>query len=713
MINQSLVNPKSIVVVGGSNNVKKPGGKVLKNLIDGQFAGKLLVVNQKETSVQGLACLASVDEIDSVDLAILSIPAEHCPKAVNTLATEKGTRAFIILSAGFGEAGEQGRRLERQIVDIVNAVNGCLIGPNCIGILNGNYHGVFTTPIPPYDPRGCDLISSSGATAVFLIEAGIPSGLKFSNVFSVGNSAQIGVEEVLEYMDLTHDPDKDSLIKLLYLESVANPQKLLKHASSLIRKGARIAAIKAGSTLAGSRAAASHTGALTNSDMVVRALFRKAGIVYCSSREELLSVASVFHYRELKGKNIAVITHAGGSAVMLTDALSLGGLQVPEITGPDAEKLLSYLHPGSSVANPIDFLATGTAEQLGIIIDYCEHKFDQIDAMVVVFGSPGLFDVANVYAVISEKLKVCSKPIYPVLPSVINAQREIQDFLSTGHVNFPDEVELGRALVAIHKSPAPQAMDQPDFTVEYARIRKIIDSASDGFLSPEQVEGLLDGAGVPRVSELLVLERSEIEEAARQIGFPVVMKVVGPVHKTDVDGVLLNIKSIDEMQTLFEQLMQIEGAAGVLIQPMISGTELFIGVNRESNFGHIILCGLGGIFVEVLNDFSSCLCPVSKSESITMIRRLRAYKVIQGIRGREGVNEPLFSEIIQRISALVTVAPEIVEMDINPLMGTPEGITAVDTRIRIKKSSIDSKPARHDEIDKWGSQSPPPGTPLR
>ncbi len=685
MINQSLVNPKSIVVVGGSGNIKKPGGKVLKNLIDGRFAGELLVVNQKETSVQGLACLPCVDELGSVDLAILSIPAAYCPKMVHTLATEKGTRAFIILSAGFGEAGEQGKRLEREIVDTVNSVNGCLIGPNCIGILNGNYHGVFTTPIPPYDPKGCDLISSSGATAVFLIEAGIPSGLKFSNVFSVGNSAQIGVEEVLEYMDLTHDPDQDSCIKLLYLESVANPQKLLKHASSLIRKGVQIAAIKAGSTVAGSRAAASHTGALTNSDMVVRALFRKAGIVYCSSREELLSVASVFHYKELNGKNIAVITHAGGSAVMLTDALSLGGLQVPAIDGPDAEKLLSYLHPGSSVTNPIDFLATGTAEQLGIIIDYCEQKFDQIDAMVVVFGSPGLFDVANVYTVISEKLKVCSKPIYPVLPSVINAQREIRGFLSTGHVNFPDEVELGRALVAIYKSPAPQKIFQPAYTVDHTRIREIIDSASDGFLSPEQIEGLLDGAGVPRVFELNVTKPSEIEAVRHSIGFPAVMKVVGPVHKTDVGGVVLNIKSVDEMQARFEQLMQIDLAVGVLIQPMISGTELFIGVKRESNFGHIILCGLGGIFVEVLNDFSSCLCPVSKTESITMIRRLRAYKIIQGVRGREGVNEPLFSEIIQRISALVTVAPEIVEMDINPLMGSSQKITAVDTRIRIEK----------------------------
>jgi len=305
--------------------------------------------------------------------------------------------------------------------------------------------------------------------------------------------------------------------------------------------------------------------------------------------------------------------------------------------------------------------------------------------MVVVFGSPGLFDVANVYAVITEKLKSCSKPIYPVLPSVINAQKEIRQFLSTGHVNFPDEVELGRALVAIYKSPPPQAIFQPTYTLDEVSIRQIVDAADNGFLSPLQVEGLLDAAGVLRVRESIVTKPSEIETMQDSISFPVVMKVVGPVHKTDVGGVVLNIKSLDEMQHRFAQLMQIDQAEAVLIQPMLPGTELFIGVKRESNFGHLILCGLGGIFVEVLNDFSSCLCPVSKTESMTMIHRLKAYKVIQGIRGREGVNEEMFSEIIQRISALVTAAPEIAEMDINPLMGSMLNITAVDTRIRIEK----------------------------
>lgn len=687
MINQALLNPGSIVIVGGSNDTRKPGGKVLKNIIDGGFAGDLLVVNQKESTIQGISCVPSVEHLQKVDLAIISIPAKFCPDVVKTLALEKDTRAFIILSAGFGEAGQLGETLEKQLVETVNSVGGCLIGPNCIGVLNTNYNGVFTSPIPSLDPRGCDLISSSGATAVFIMEAGIPLGLKFSSVFSVGNSAQVGVEDVLEYMDVNHDPEKDSPIKLLYLESVSKPGKLLKHASSLVQKGVRIAAIKAGSTEAGSRAAASHTGAMTNSDMVVRALFRKAGIVYCSSREELISVASVFNYRELKGKNIAVITHAGGSAVMLTDSLSAGGLNVPPIGGPEAEELLSYLHPGSSVANPIDFLATGTAEQLGKIIDFCEQKLDHIDAMIVVFGSPGLFDVANVYDVLSEKLAVCQKPIYPVLPSVINARTEIQGFLAKGHINFPDEVDLGRALCAIYNTPPPQT-DVEAPKVNRAAIRSIIDEANDGFLASEMISGLLDATGIPRVEEFVIHKRSDIEALKKQLEFPIVMKAIGPVHKTDVGGVVLNVHSIRGMKRTFEKLMQIPAATAVLVQPMIAGRELFVGVKRESNFGHLVFCGLGGIYIEVLNDFSPCLAPVGKTESIDMIQHLKAYKLFQGVRGKEGISVEIFSDIIQRISALVEAAPEIVEMDINPLMGSMRAVIAVDTRIRIEKSAL-------------------------
>jgi acetyltransferase len=258
MINQQLLNPKSIVVVGGSDDVQKPGGKILKNIIEGGFSGSLYVTNLKNESVQGVKAYRQVEDLpEGIDLAILAVAARFCIDVVEVLAHQKGTKAFIIISAGFSEEDEVGAQMERQIVEIINGVGGCLIGPNCIGALTVNHCSVFTTPIPALQPDGADFISGSGATAVFIIEAGMSRGLKFNSVFSVGNSAQTGVEEVLEYLDETFDPQKSSRVKLLYLESIKKPQKLFKHASSLIRKGCRIAAIKAGNTEAGSRAASS------------------------------------------------------------------------------------------------------------------------------------------------------------------------------------------------------------------------------------------------------------------------------------------------------------------------------------------------------------------------------------------------------------------------------------------------------------------------
>ncbi|MCB0451377.1 MAG: acetate--CoA ligase family protein [Aequorivita sp.] len=685
MVNQELLNPKTITIIGASNDTGKPGGNMLKNILAGGFSGIIYAVNPKEKKVQGITSFAEVKDIPQTDLAIIAIPAKYCPETIKNLAEEKNTKAFIIISAGFGEAGEQGKQWEQEIITSINSVNGCLIGPNCIGAITESYKGVFTAPVPQFNPKGCDLISGSGATAVFIMEAGMALGVSFANVFSVGNAAQTGVEDILEYMDENFNAEKDPLVKLLYLETISNPQKLLKHASSLIKKGAKIAAIKAGSTAEGSRAATSHTGAIASSDMTVRALFNKAGIVYCSSREELLSVASIFNYRKLEGKNIAIITHAGGSAVMLADELSKGGLKVPEISGLDAEKLKTFLYPGSSVANPIDFLATGTAEQLGIIIDYCEHKFDNIDAMAVVFGSPGLFDVENVYNVLSVKLEICNKPIFPVLPSVVNAQREIQSFLKKGHINFPDEVVLGKALSQVFKTPEPISEEISLPKIDVKKIRSVIDMVTEGYLDAEQTEKLLDAARIPRVTELVENSKEKLLTAIDSLKFPVVMKVVGPLHKSDAKGVVLNITSKEEVSETFDRLMQIDSATAVMVQPQLAGLELFVGVMKEPGFNHTILCGLGGIFIEVLNDVSAGLSPISKNEAQQMVQSLRGYKLIQGARGQKGVDENQFVEIIQRLSALVEAAPEITEMDINPLIGTQKNIVAVDARVRLKK----------------------------
>ena len=686
MINKQLLQPESIVVIGGSNNVHKPGGAVVRNLLSGGYQGTLRIVNPKEDEVQGIKVFHDAKELPPTDLAILVVAAKFCPQYVEYLAKEKEVRAFIIISAGFGEETHEGAVLEQQILDTCERYDCALIGPNCIGMLNRYHHSVFTKPIPSLNPKGVDFISGSGATAVFILESAVTKGLPFNSVWSIGNGKQIGIETVLEYMDENFDPERDSLVKLLYIENIADPDKLLYHATSLIQKGCRIAAIKAGSSDAGSRAASSHTGAIASSDSAVEALFRKAGIVRCFSREELTTVGCIFTLPRFTGKNVAIVTHAGGPGVMLTDALSKGGMKVPSLSGPVADELKEQLFPGSSVANPIDILATGTAEHLGLAIDYCEKKFDNIDAIMVIFGTPGLVQLYSAYDVLHKKILECKKPIFPILPSVNTAGPEVQEFLSRGHVNFSDEVTLATALTQIMRTPEPANQQIQIHGVDVPRIRRIIDGISEnGYISPDLVHQLLESAGIPTVPEFVSPEKKEVIKFAEKCGYPVVAKVVGPVHKSDVGGVALNIRSKEVLAAEFDRMMNIPDATGVMVQKMIKGTELFIGAKYEPRFGHVVLCGLGGIFVEVLKDVSSGLAPLSYAEAESMIKSLRGYKILKGTRGQQGINRRRYAEIIVRLSTLLRFATEIKEMDINPLLADEKDVIAVDARILVEK----------------------------
>ncbi|MDR1332402.1 MAG: acetate--CoA ligase family protein [Tannerella sp.] len=687
MITEELINPKSIVVVGGSNKTSKPGGNCIRNLLNGNYAGKLYAVNAREETVQGLPCYRHVRDIPPTDMAIISVPAPSCLETVTVLAQEKQVKAFIMFTAGFGETSEEGRLLETQIAQVASDAGAALLGPNCIGLLNRYHHSLFTLPIPEMDPFGVDMISSSGGTALFIMESSIRRGLRFNSVWSVGNAGQICVEDVLEYMDLRFNPETDPAIKLLYIESIKDPDKLLEHTSSLIRKGCRIAAIKSGTSESGSRAASSHTGAMTNPDLAVEALLRKAGVVRCFSREELATAGAVFTLKELKGKNIAIVTHAGGPAVILTDALARGGLEIPLLSdAPQAAGLKEQLLPGSSVCNPIDILGTGRPEHLALAIDYCESKFDGIDGIAVIFGSPGLTRVYEAYDVLDSKMRTCSKPIFPVLPSVSTACEETDYFVKLGHVNFSDEAGLADVLTKILKTPSPPANSLELKSVDVPAIRRIIDGITEpGYIAPHLVHDLFRASGIALVDEVVSDRWEEVRDFAAAVRYPVVAKVVGPVHKSDVGGVVLNIRSEEHLEIEFRRLMHIAGVTAVMIQPMLKGIELFAGATYEERFGHIVLCGLGGIFVEIFRDVASGLAPLSTGEALSMIRSLKGHRVFEGARGQSGIDELEFARIIVRLSALLRFAVEIKELDINPLLATDRGIIAVDARIRIEK----------------------------
>ena len=690
MINPKLLDPKSIVVCGASSDIHKPGGKALKNLLESAFKGEVYAVNPKESEVQGVKCYAKVDDLPQVDCAILCIAAKFCAQTVDVLAKEKGCRGFIIVSAGFSEENAEGAAIEKHIVDTINSVGGSLIGPNCTGFLNTNYSGCFDTPIPKLDPKGVDFITGSGATAVFIKEYGMSNGLKFNSVWAVGNSAQLGIEDVLEHLDETFDPEKSSHVIMLYMEKIGDPMRLLKHSRSLINKGCKIAAIKSGGSAAGSRAASSHTGALATNDAAVDALFQKAGIVRCHNRQELTTVCGVFMYPELKGKRCAVITHAGGPAVMLTDVLSNGGMEVPPLKDhPASPALLAKLFGGSSVGNPIDFLATGTAEQLGYIIDTVENEYDEIDFSVVIFGSPGLFSNKEVYDLLDEKMKTCKKPIFPVLPSIINVKDEINDFIAKGRINFPEECVLGNALVKVWNTPKPQPENVELPKIDVARIRATVERCKDGYMEIADYNELLDAAGISRKKSVEVSKKEDALAFAKEVGcskdVPLVMKVVGPLHKSDVGGVTLGVKDLDTVAKEFDRLIVIPETYAVEMYPMLDGIDVYIGAIKDPKFGHQIFFGLGGIFIEVLKDVQSALAPITAAEAKEMLTKLKGYKILQGVRGQEGVNLDLYADQVARVSALVQAAPEIAEMDLNPLLGNPRYVTAVDARIRLEK----------------------------
>ena len=418
----------------------------------------------------------------------------------------------------------------------------------------------------------------------------------------------------------------------------------------------------------------------------MEALLRKAGIVRCFSREELTTVGCIFTLPKFSGKSFAIVTHAGGPGVMLTDALAKGGLQVPKLEGPLVEELKAQLFPGAAVSNPIDILATGTPEHLGIAIDYCEKKFDNIDAIFVIFGSPGLVQLYEAYDVLHKKILECKKPIFPILPSMNTAGPEVAEFLAKGHVNFADEVTVANCLVRVMNTPNPAPSELELYGVDVIKIRDIISGIKEsGYLPPHLVREIFSCAGIPTVPECVSADKDTLLAFAEKVGYPVVAKVVGPVHKSDVGGVSLNIRTKEHLDMEIERLMQIPDATAVMVQKMIKGTELFIGAKYEPRFGHIVLCGLGGIFVEVLKDVSSGLAPLSVSEAESMIHSLRGYKIIKGTRGQKGINEHKYMEIIVRLSTILRFATEIKEMDINPLLADADNVIAVDARIRVEK----------------------------
>jgi acetyltransferase len=679
---QYLFDPGIIVVVGASNDTLKPGGRAMKNIIDHGYQGKLWAVNPKTPDILGHPTFTTIDDLpEAPDLAIVAIPAKVAVATIEALA-RKGTGAAIVLTAGFGEKDAAGKNAEEAMLRIANAAQMTLVGPNCSGFLTKSYKGKFAGIIPTRPGGTVDIISGSGATVDYIMERGHNRGLSFGNVINLGNSIQVGVEDLVQLYDEHYGPDSARIL-LLYMESIKKPAKLLRHAANLVDKGCVIVGIKSGATDAGKRAAASHTGAMAASDTAVGALFEKAGIIRVQSRAEMINTACVLAIAKgpLKGKRVCVLTDAGGPGVMMSDELNRRAMELPLLSNKTKELLGTILPAESSTANPIDALPSRTAAQIKAIARVLgDHERDTIDAIAILLGDSGMSDNTRIYRTISEAMDNCPIPVFPMFSSVFSSTAIIDEFACRGNVFFPDEVSLAKALAnAAHLRKPERARSRLDGYDKVA-VGDALDGQC-GALPPETVTSVLRAAGFKTARQIEVFTLDDLAASCARVGFPLVMKVVGPLHKTDVGGVKLGIGNDQEAHRAWDEMLKIDGAQGVLIQPMVSGTEVIIGASREGDFGHLVMFGLGGIYAEVLKDVQFGLAPLSPNESRRMIRGIRSYPILEGVRGEPGMNIDLLADTVQRLSRLVHDFPRIREIDLNPVKGTGDALFAVDARI--------------------------------
>ncbi|MGD9188238.1 MAG: acetate--CoA ligase family protein, partial [Desulfobacteraceae bacterium] len=681
---QYLFEPKTIVVVGASNDALKPGGRAMKNIIDHGYGGKLWAVNPKTPDILGHPTFTSIDDLpEAPDLAIVAIPSKFAVATIEALAN-KGTGAAIVLTAGFGEKDDAGKKAEDAMLKIANAAQMTLVGPNCSGFLTKSYKGKFAGIIPTRPGGEVDIISGSGATVDYVMERGHNRGLSFGNVINLGNSIQVGVEDLVQLYDDNYGPDSARIL-MLYMESIKKPAKLLRHAGSLVDKGCAIVGIKSGATAAGERAAASHTGAMATSDTAVGALFEKAGILRVDSRADMINAACVLAIAKgpLRGKRVCVVTDAGGPGVMMSDELNRRGMELPLLKTKTRDLLGEILPAESSTANPIDALPSRTADQIKAITGVLgDQEYDTIDAIAILLGDSGMSDNTQIYQAISEAMDHCPIPVFPMFSSVFSSTAIIDEFVSHEKVFFPDEVPLAKALANVaHLRKPERALSVLD-GYDKAAVGDVLGGQS-GALSPEVVNGVLQAAGFKLPRQIEVFKRDDLASSCARVGFPLVMKVIGPLHKTDVGGVKLGIGNDEEALQAWDEMLNIDNAQGVLIQPMIGGIEVILGASREGAFGHLVMFGLGGIYAEVLKDVQFGLAPLSEDESLRMIRDIHSYAILEGVRGEPGMDIDLLADNVQRLSRLVHDFPRIKEIDLNPIKGMGTDLYAVDARIII------------------------------
>jgi acetate---CoA ligase (ADP-forming) len=695
-----LLRPRAVAVVGASRSRSSVGGEIFANLLRRPFAGGVYPVHATAADVQGVRAYPSVRELPHpVDLAIIAVPAPAVLSAVQQCAAS-GTRAVVIITAGFGESGEAGKQIEQRVLDTARAASMRVVGPNCLGVLNTDpevaLHATFATEWPP--AGNVSVASQSGALGIALLDEAREHGIGIRHFVSLGNGSDVSAEDLLEYWE----GDGGTQVVLLYLESLPNPRRFLEVARR-VSSSKPIVAVKSGRSISGARAAGSHTGALATKDVLVDALLKQAGVVRVATLEELFDAATLLSTRQgAVGKRVAIVTNAGGPGILTADACEARGLVVPQFQSTTVSALAEAARDVTA-RNPLDLLAGATAERFDAALPLVLGD-EGIDEVIVECVPTTATDVTQVAKVIAAARSYNHKPIVACVIGKHGAE-EARSTLRKASVPVYGLPESAAAALraGLEHATAPRLIPEARAGLPVVP-RPALPAwigASEGWLTSSQTGDLLRAFGLNLLPTELVRDGAEAIQAAESFGWPVALKVSSKavLHKSDVGGVALGVSDAGGVRAAAARFLRNLKEAGheadlegLLVQPMAPrGIEMFLGATRDAAFGPVIAFGTGGVQLELWNDVVVRIGPVSSAEATRMVDSIKGRRLLDGYRGGPRGDRAALAEAIVLLSRLMEAVPEVMELDLNPLLALEpgRGVLAVDARIRVRRRAED------------------------
>ena len=690
--------PRSVAIIGASREEGKVGNTIVENMINSGYKGKLFLINPRADKIHNIKCYKSIlDTPIDTDLVIIVIPSKYVSKVIEQCA-EKNTKWAIIISAGFKESGIKGAKMEKRLIEKAKYYGIRILGPNCLGIINSNcpINASFSPNMPKKGVIG--FISQSGALGTAILDWARTNKIGLSKFVSLGNKADISENDLLEDWA---DDDKTKVITV-YMEGVKNGKDFLR-ISSKVSKKKPVVIIKAGNTNAGAKAVSSHTGTLAGSSKAYDAAFKQAGVIRAKTIKDLFNYAIALSNQPLpKGKRIAIITNAGGPGIMATDACEENNITMANLKSETIDKLKEFLPETASFYNPIDVLGDALADRyrktLEVVI-----KDKNIDAILILLTPQAMTQSLKTAMSIIEVVEKTKKkmPVFTSFMGGFEVKKGIDLLMRKGIPNFdiPEEAVYTLKVLMYYSDWISKKTDPiVEFDVNEKKVKEIFDICrNDGRLELGEIESreILKAYKIDVPKAELARDVNEAKKITRKIGYPVVLKIVSPVilHKTDVGGIKIGIENEKELEENYDQIlwnvkkhMPDAKIRGILVQEMIkSKKETIIGMNRDPQFGPVVMFGLGGIYVEILKDVSFRIAPISRKVAKEMVEEIKTINLLKGTRGEKPSDIESIIEILIRFSQLVTDFPEIIEMDINPLFVKERGKGSIagDARIRI------------------------------